>query len=159
MNPDLDLALERVIKAPRATVWHAWTDPSAFATWWLPAPLHCRVDRLEVRPGGGMVTRMSEDGGVFVPHMDACFVVVEEMERLVFTNALDSGRRPTRPAPVAMTAEITFGEHPDGTAYRIVVQHGDPADRARHEELGFEDGWGSVAAQLAAVAEGATLPA
>jgi uncharacterized protein YndB with AHSA1/START domain len=35
------------------------------------------------------------------------------------------------------------------------VRHGDPEARARHEELGFEDGWGTVAAQLAAVAEGA----
>lgn len=159
MNPDLDLALERVIKAPRATVWNAWTDPSAFARWWLPAPVQCRVERLEVRPGGAMVTSMSEDGDAFVPHLDACFLVVDELERLVFTNTIDSGWRPALPAPVAMTAEITFAEHPDGTDYRIVVRHGDPADRARHEELGFADGWGTVAAQLAAVAEGVTANA
>ena len=52
-----------------------------------------------------------------------------------------------------MTAEITLGDHPDGTDYRVIVRHGDPAARARHEELGFSDGWGSVTAQLAAVAE------
>ncbi|MCD2189302.1 SRPBCC domain-containing protein [Actinomycetospora soli] len=155
MNPDLDLVLERIIRAPRATVWHAWTDPSAFARWWLPAPTRCRVDRLEVRPGGAMVTSMSEDGDTFVPHSDACFLVVDELERLVFTNAIDSGWRPALPAPVPMTAEITFGDHPEGTAYRAVVRHADPVDRARHEELGFAEGWGSVAAQLAAVAEGA----
>jgi uncharacterized protein YndB with AHSA1/START domain len=154
VNPDLDLALERVIKAPRATVWNAWTDPAAFARWWLPAPMQCRVERLDVRPGGGLVTSMSDDGAAFVPHLDACFLVVDELDRLVFTNAIDSAWRPAAPAPVAMTAEITFAEHPDGTDYRIVVRHGDPADRARHEELGFADGWGSVAAQLAAVAEG-----
>ena len=153
MNPDLDLALERVIKASRTTVWNAWTDPSAFARWWIPAPTRCRVDRLEVRPGGGMVTSMSEDGEVFVPHSDACFLVVDELERLVFTNAIDSAWRPAAPAPVAMTAEVTFADHPDGTDYRIVVRHGDPADRARHEELGFADGWWSVAEQLASVAE------
>jgi uncharacterized protein YndB with AHSA1/START domain len=155
VNPELDLAMDRVIKAPPATVWKAWTDPAAFSRWWLPAPLHCRVERLDVRPGGGLVTSMSEDGSVFVPHADACFLVVEEGRRLVFTNAVDSAWRPAAPAPVAMTAEITLVEHPDGTEYRALVRHGDPEARARHEELGFDDGWSTVAAQLAAVAEGA----
>ncbi|AVT36393.1 SRPBCC domain-containing protein [Plantactinospora sp. BB1] len=153
MNPDLDLTLERVIRAPRAVVWRAWTDPSRFAKWWLPAPTLCRVDRLEVRPGGGLVTRMSDDGVEFVPHMDASFLVVDELERIVFTNAIDSGWRPTQPAPVPMTAEITLSDHPDGTDYRILLRHGDPAARARHEELGFADGWGSVTKQLAGLAE------
>ena len=82
MNPDLDLALQRVIKAPRATVWNAWTDPSAFARWWLPAPMRCRVERLEVRPGGALVTSMSEDGvAAYVPHSDACFLVVDDLDR------------------------------------------------------------------------------
>ena len=29
---------------------------------------------------------MSDDGDVFVPHLDACFLVVDEYERIVFTN-------------------------------------------------------------------------
>ena len=33
MNPDLDLTLQRVIRAPRTTVWHAWTDPAQLARW------------------------------------------------------------------------------------------------------------------------------
>lgn len=153
MNPDLDLTLERVIRAPREAVWNAWTDPAQFAQWWLPAPMHCRVDRLEVRPGGAMVTRMSEDGIEFVPHLDASVLVVGERERIVFTNAIDSARRPADPQPVAMTADITLADHADGTEYRVVVRHGDPTSRKRHEELGFYDGWGAVTAQLAEVAE------
>jgi uncharacterized protein YndB with AHSA1/START domain len=154
-DPELDLTLERVIRAPRAAVWAAWTDPARFAQWWLPAPTVCRVDRLEVRPGGGLVTSMSDDGEKFAPHMDATFLLVEELERIVFTNAIDGSWRPVNPMPVPMTAEITLGDHPDGTDYRLVVRHGDPVDRARHEELGFFDGWGFVTGQLAAVAEGA----
>ncbi|QFG23843.1 SRPBCC domain-containing protein [Actinomadura sp. WMMB 499] len=154
MNPDLDLALDRIIRAPRATVWRAWTDPSRLERWWVPAPSHCRVDRLDVRPGGAFVTRLSDDGAAFVPHLDACFLAVDELERLVFTNAVDGTWGPASPDPVAMTAEIRLADHPDGTDYRIVVRHADPEARARHEKLGFAEGWGTVAAQLAALAEG-----
>lgn len=153
MNPDLDLVVHRVIRAPRATVWAAWTDPDRFAQWWLPAPTVCRVDRLDVRPGGALVTRMSDDGVDFVPHMDVTFLVVEDLERIVFTNTVDSSWRPVPPAPVHLTAEVVLADHADGTDYRVVVRHGDPASRTRHEELGFFDGWGSVTKQLAAVAE------
>ncbi|PZG45250.1 polyketide cyclase [Spongiactinospora gelatinilytica] len=153
MNPDLDLTLERVIRAPRAIVWSAWTDPAHFAKWWVPAPAVCAVDRLDVRPGGGLVTRLSDDGKEFVPHMNASFLLVEELERIVFTNAIDSAWRPADPAPVPMTAEIALSDHPDGTDYRIIVRHGDPAARARHEKLGFSAGWGSVTGQLAGFAE------
>ncbi|MFS8198290.1 SRPBCC domain-containing protein [Streptomyces sp. CWNU-52B] len=153
MNPDLDLALERIIRAPRATVWSAWTDPSRLEQWWVPAPSRCRVDRLELRPGGAFVTRLSDDGAEFVPHLDACFLAVDELQRIVFTNAIDSTWRPMRPAPVSMTATIMLHDHPDGTDYRMVVRHGDPESRAQHEKLGFADGWGTVAGQLAEFAE------
>jgi uncharacterized protein YndB with AHSA1/START domain len=112
-----------------------------------------RVDRLDVRPGGGFVTRMSDDGADFVPHTDAVFLVVEEGRRLVFTNAVTSAWRPAAPEPVAMTAEIVLDDHPDGTDYRVVVRHGSPEVRARHEELGFFEGWGSVTAALAELVE------
>jgi uncharacterized protein YndB with AHSA1/START domain len=157
VNPDLDLTLQRVIRAPRAAVWRAWTDPEHLARWWVPAPAVARVDRLEARPGGAFVTRISDDGVEFAPHIDALFLVVDDRERLVFTNAIDSGWRPTRPDPVAMVAEIVLRDHPEGTDYQVVVRHGDPAARARHEEIGFFDGWGSVTGQLAAFVEGAAV--
>ncbi|NRQ37006.1 polyketide cyclase [Nonomuraea sp. NN258] len=154
LDPELDLALERVIRAPRATVWRAWTDPSRLERWWIPAPSRCRVERLDVRPGGAFVTSLSDDGTAFVPHLDACFLAVDELERIVFTNAVDSAWRPANPVPVAMTATITLDDHPDGTEYRIVARHGDPDTRAHHEKLGFHAGWGTVTAQLAEFAEG-----
>jgi uncharacterized protein YndB with AHSA1/START domain len=158
LDPDLDLQLDRVIGAPRARLWQAWTDPDQLARWWVPAPTACRVDHLDVVPGGAFVTTMSDDGISFGPHLDACFVVVDPGERIVFTNALDSRWRPADPAPVAMTAEITFRDHPDGTDYRVVVRHADARSRMHHEELGFADGWGTVTAQLAAITEGPEEP-
>ncbi|MDS1113655.1 SRPBCC domain-containing protein [Gordonia westfalica] len=154
IDPELDLTLQRIIRAPRQRIWDAWTRPEQLAKWWTPSPTVTRVDRLEPRPGGALVTQMSEDGETFIPHMDAVFLVVDATERLVFTNAIDSSWRPAKPAPVPMTAEITFAEHTDGTEYSVVVRHGNPSDRDRHHELGFYDGWGSVTAALAELVEG-----
>ncbi|WP_427895977.1 SRPBCC domain-containing protein [Kribbella sp. GL6] len=153
-DPELDLVVERLIRAPRAKVWRAWSDPERFARWWVPAPAVCRVRRLELRPGGAMVTELSEDGTAFGPHLDASFLVVEELERLVFTNAIDSRWRPADPEPLLMTAEVSLAEHAEGTDYRVVVRHGSAAARALHEDLGFADGWGTVTKQLAAAVEG-----
>lgn len=90
-NADLDLTISRIIRAPRASVWHAWTDKAAFEQWWIPTPALCRVVAMDIRPGGAFKTRMSEDGGDFGPHLNACFLAVEEQERIVFTNALTGG--------------------------------------------------------------------
>jgi uncharacterized protein YndB with AHSA1/START domain len=150
-NPDLDLTISRIIKAPRPVVWSAWTDPASIQQWWIPAPARCRVVDMDLRPGGAFVTQMSEGGGAFGPHLSACFLAVDDLERIVFTNALVGGWRPAEKP--FMTAIITFEDHPMGTDYVAHVMHKDNADRNRHEELGFYDGWGTVAEQLAALAE------
>lgn len=155
MNPDLDLELSRIIRAPRSAVWRAWTDPEELRQWFVPAPTMLRVDRLDARPGGGLVTSLSDDGATWESHIDAVFLVVEENARLVWTNAVDSEWRPRRPQPVPLTAEIRLLEHAEGTDYRVIVRHGERGDRDRHAELGFFDGWGSVTAQLAELVESA----
>lgn len=150
-SPDLDLTMSRIIKAPRAAVWAAWTDPRRFEQWWIPAPATCRVAAMDLRAGGAFETLMSEGGSAFSPHLDACFLAVDPAERIVFTNMLVGG---WRPAPRGfITAVITLKDHPLGTEYGAYVMHKDGADRAKHEELGFHDGWGTVAAQLAALVE------
>lgn len=150
-NPDLDLTLARVIKAPRAAVWRAWTDPASFAQWWVPAPAKCKVVEMDLRPGGAFMTQISENGGAFGPHMNACFLAVDERERIVFTNALTGGWRPAEQPFI--TAIITLRDHPLGTDYFAHVMHKNAADRDMHEELGFNDGWGTVVEQLATLVE------
>jgi uncharacterized protein YndB with AHSA1/START domain len=151
LNPDLDLTISRVIKAPRAAIWSAWTDPKKFERWWIPEPALCKVVEMDVRPGGGLVTEISENGGDFSPHLSACFLAVDEGRRIVFTNALTSGWRPAEQA--FMTAIITLADHPDGTDYAAHVMHKSNADRNMHAEMGFYDGWGTVIGQLARLVE------
>jgi uncharacterized protein YndB with AHSA1/START domain len=158
VDPELDLTLQRIIRAPRRSVWDAWTDPRQLERWWLPAPTRCRVERLEPRRGGALVTTMSDDGTTFTTHLDACSLVVDEFDRLVFTNAIDNAWRPATGSPVPMTAEVTLLDHPDGTDYRVLVRHGDPRARVRHEDLGFEHGWGAVCDQLVELVESGVRP-
>ena len=150
-DPSRDLTVSRRIKAPRAAVWSAWADRASFEQWWVPAPAKCKVLEMELSPGGSFVTQISEDGSDFTPHMNACFLAVDDLERLVFTNALVGGWRPAEQPFI--TAVITFKDHPDGTDYAAHVMHKSNADRNMHEEMGFYDGWGTVVGQLTKLVE------
>jgi hypothetical protein len=55
--------------------------------------------------------------------------------------------------PRIMTAIIALEDHPLGTDYVAHVMHKNNADRNKHEEMGFYDGWGTVTEQLANLAE------
>ena len=151
IDPERDLTIERFIRAPRSAIWEAWTQPSKFEQWWVPEPAKCRAVHFDVVPGGPLVTEISEDGRPFAPHMNACFVLVEPERRLIFTDALLGG---WRPAPSSfITAEITLKSVDGGTQYAARVMHTDRAQRDKHAELGFYDGWGTVIGQLAKFVE------
>lgn len=150
-HPELDLTISRTIKAQRSAVWDAWTDPKSFEQWWVPAPAVCRVREMDLRPGGSFRTEISQDSSEYGPHITGCFLAVDQLERIVFTDALLAGWRPAETAFV--TALITMQDHPDGTAYTATAMHRNLADRDRHEQLGFHDGWGAVVSQLAELVE------
>ncbi|MET4159742.1 SRPBCC family protein [Agromyces sp. PvR057] len=150
-HPELDLTVSRIIRAPRRAVWNAWTDPRAFEQWWVPAPEVCRVLEMDLRPGGAFRTEFSQDGAEFGPHISACFLAVDDLERIVWTDALVAGWRPAEASFV--TAVIRMRDHPDGTEYTATAMHGTAADRDRHDQLGFHDGWGTVTRQLAELVE------
>jgi uncharacterized protein YndB with AHSA1/START domain len=155
-SPDLDLVVSRIIRAPRSAVWNAWADPASFEQWWVPAPTICRVREMELRAGGAFRTEISENSLQFGPHITGCFLAVDEFERIVYTDALVAGWRPAETSFV--TAVITLADHPDGTEYTATAMHRNAADRDRHEELGFHDGWGTVIGQLAALVESGDAP-
>jgi uncharacterized protein YndB with AHSA1/START domain len=151
LDPQLDLSLTRIIAAPPSAIWSAWTDPAKFEQWWVPAPQICRVKEMDLCPGGAFLTEISEDGGAFAPHITGCFLAVDELERIVYTDALVAGWRPAERSFV--TAVIALEEHPDGTQYTATAMHRNRTDRDEHERLGFHDGWGTVAGQLAELVE------
>jgi uncharacterized protein YndB with AHSA1/START domain len=63
------LVIERVIKAPVATVWGAWMNPDSLPKWWGPDGFSCRTSRIDLRAGGEWVFDMiAADGTVFPNH-------------------------------------------------------------------------------------------
>jgi uncharacterized protein YndB with AHSA1/START domain len=151
INTELDLITSRVIRAPRSAVWKAWSTASMFEKWWIPAPALCKVVKMDLKPGGAFETHISESSGPFSPHLSGCFLDIIEGERIVFTNALTGGWRPAEQP--FMTAIITFADHDNGTFYSARAMHKNNADKLMHDELGFQDGWGTVTAQLARLVE------
>ncbi|MCD4662696.1 SRPBCC domain-containing protein, partial [Agrobacterium sp.] len=76
---------------------------------------------------------------------------VDDGERLVFTDALTAGFRPS--AQPFLTAVMQFRDHPEGMEYVAYAMHRNPGDRDKHAEMGFFDGWNTVADQLAQLVE------
>ncbi|MDR7059190.1 MULTISPECIES: SRPBCC family protein [unclassified Sphingopyxis] len=148
-----ELTISRHIAAPPSAVWDAWSDPAKLARWWIPAPIECRIVTLDLRPGGGFVTQMREEAAAdFQPHVDGCFLEAIPEQRIVFTTVLTEGWQPAEPW-LAMTAILTFEAKDGGTLYSARVLHKTPEDSAKHEEMGFHDGWGTVLGQLAELLE------
>jgi uncharacterized protein YndB with AHSA1/START domain len=142
-----ELTITRLIHAPPALVWEAWSRPEHLAQWWIPAPLECQVVKLDLRPGGGFETRMREGAGEFVPHVEGCFLEVVPQSRLVFTTVLREGWQPIDPW-LAITAILSMEAEGRGTRYSARVLHKSPAEAQKHDEMGFQQGWGTALDQL-----------
>ena len=107
----------------------------------------CDVD---LRPGGVFRTVMRGPEGQEVDSA-GCYLEVSEHQRLVFTDALGPGYRPT--GEPFMTAVVTMTPEGPGTRYRAVAKHATSDVRRKHEEMGFHEGWGTALDQLVDVAK------
>ena len=143
-----ELVLTRVIDAPREKVFKAWTDPELLKQWFAPFPWTTPRAELDVRPGGANLIVMRDPDGNEFPNRGVYLEVVEN-ERLVVTDAYTKAWEPSEKP--FMTAVLTFENEGGKTRYTARVRHWTVADREAHENLGFHEGWGQCADQLAAL--------
>jgi uncharacterized protein YndB with AHSA1/START domain len=149
-----DLILERTLDAPIELVWEAYTNPEHIKQWFAPKPYEITECELDLRPGGIFRIRMVGPDGFDTGHgVPGCVLEVVDREKLTWTSALGPGYRPNLSGEgcesFPFTAVVTFADAGNGkTAYRAVALHKDVADREKHEQMGFNEGWGSVAGQL-----------
>jgi uncharacterized protein YndB with AHSA1/START domain len=144
-----ELVLTRILNAPRASVYRAWTDPELLKKWFAPLPWTTPKAVMDVRPGGSSLIVMRSPEGQEFPNRGVYLDVVKN-ERLVFTDAFVSAWEPSEKA--FMVGTISFEDHNGGTRYTARVQHWSAGDRDAHEKMGFFDGWGRCTDQLAALA-------
>jgi uncharacterized protein YndB with AHSA1/START domain len=152
-DPSLDLVLERVVDVRPELVWRAWTEPEHLKRWFTPAPWTTVACTIDLRPGGRFATTMRPPEGQEMPN-EGCYLEIVENRRLVWTDGLGPGYRPA--SKPFMTAMILLEPAGSGTRYTAIAMHADEADRERHEEMGFHEGWSTALDQLVALAR--TLP-
>ncbi len=76
-NSDRELVLTRLIDAPRAKLYKAWTDPVLLKQWFAPLPYPTPVAELDVRPGGANFMVMRGPDGKDMPMRGVYLEVVE----------------------------------------------------------------------------------
>lgn len=148
IETDRDLVLTRLIDAPRAKLYAAWTQPDLLKQWFAPLPYTTPIAELDVRPGGANKITMRGPDGVDMPNRGVYLEVVPN-ERLVFTDAYTEAWAPSEKP--FMTVILTFEEEAGRTRYTARVRHWTVEDREAHEKMGFHEGWGICADQLEAL--------
>ncbi len=147
IDPKLDLVLERDVDVPVELVWKAWTTPASLKEWFVPKPWSITNVEIDLRPGGVFATTMRSPDGEEFPNV-GCYLEVVPNQRLVFTDTLLPGYRPSAKPYFSAVLELT--PNGNGTRYKAIAIHGDEANRKSHEEMGFHDGWGTVVTQMVA---------
>ena len=142
-----ELSITRFIDAPPEVVYRVWTERTG--EWWAPKPYATPVVEFDLRPGGRDFTLMKAPDGTEMPN-EGVFLEVVPNRKIVMTDAFRHGWIPQE---AFMVAIVTFDPEGSGTRYTARVLHWSEEALKRHEEMGFHEGWGIVAGQLAEIAE------
>ena len=149
-SAELELSLTRLIDAPRAALYRAWTDPEILPKWFCPRPWTVSKAELDVRAGGSSLVVMNGPDGEVFPNRGLYLEIVEN-ERVVFTNLFERAWEPVAKSdalPFFFVGIITFEDDGGRTRYTARVRHWSAADCEAHEKMGFHEGWGKATDQL-----------
>lgn len=145
LDPKTDLSFTRSLAAPRMLLWQCWTSPEHIPQFFIPRPHRVTACEIDLRVGGRFNTTFEVEGQIMENH--GVYLEVVEGEKLVFTDGYSEGWKPA-PDPF-MTAILEFADDGGGgTRYTATARHRSSEARTQHEEMGFFDGWGTVATQL-----------
>lgn len=137
-----ELMIERVIDAPVATVWQAWTQH--YAEWFVPRPWTLEVVENDLRTGGRSALVMrGPDGEENL--LEGIYLEVVPQQRIVSTDALTAGWIPAEPFLVRIDE---FADAAGRTRYTARARHWSAETRDRHAAMGFEAGWNAATDQL-----------
>lgn len=89
-----EIRILRVLNAPRARVFGAWSNPEQLASWWGPKDFTSTIHEFNLKPGGRWRIDMHGPDGVDYTN-ESVFVEVVEPERIVFQNVSSPAFRMT----------------------------------------------------------------
>lgn len=108
------LEVSKVIRASRAAVFAAWTDPEQIVQWWGAGGVTCTDAELDVVPGGHYrIANLTPDGHTM--WISGSFAIVEPPTRLVYTWAVEPHDDPDGFSRV----EVRFDELAEGTMVTV----------------------------------------
>ena len=145
------LQIERHINAKPDVVWQVMTE--RMEEWWCPKPWRVEIIEQDWRPGGRSAMVMRGPEGEEMPQ-EGVFLEVIPGQRFVTTDAYSVGWMPQEPFMTGFWEVVPDG---DGTLYRAGARHWQEETMRNHEAMGFIDGWGVCADQLAALCEGRSI--
>lgn len=145
-----ELMLTRLIDAPREKLYRCWAEPELLKQWFAPRPYTVPVVKTEMRVGGANLIVMKSPDGQEMP-LPGTYLEIVPNEKLVFTDAYTGDWKPS--GKPFMTVAITFADEDGKTRYTARVSHWSKEDRDAHEQMGFHQGWGLCADQLAELAK------
>lgn len=144
---EFELVLERIFDAPPEKVFRAWADQDLLKQWFVPKPWTLASVDQDMRPGGRANLVMADPEGNEYPNTGV-FLEIVPNRKIVTTDAFTEGWVPS--GKPFMVAETTFEPMPGGkTRYTARAMHWNAESKAEHETMGFHEGWGATADQLA----------
>lgn len=107
-TPDTDrqITITRVINAPVARVWEAWTTPAHLINWWGPDGFTNTFHEIDIREGGVWRFMMHGPDGTDYPNKIVYKEIVKH-ERLVYEHSDDTGRPSGEPHSEAGENPVT----------------------------------------------------
>lgn len=142
-DPETDILITRVFKAPRELVWRVWTEPAHIERWFGPKGFTTRVEELDMRVGGTSRYVMTGPDGNEYPGKGV-FLEIVPMERIVTTDEFGDDFPGGTDLPSGMVLTCDFEDIGEHTRVTIRISHPTPEDRRKHEAMGVVDGWGST---------------
>lgn len=125
------IAVTRVIGAPRALVFHAFTDPENIHRWWGPDGFTTTTQAIAIHPGGAWRFIMhGPDGTDYDNHI--IYTAIDPTERLTYTHVeAADGTTPV------FHSTITFADEDGGGRTRVTMSVLLPTQAIRDQVAGY----------------------
>jgi uncharacterized protein YndB with AHSA1/START domain len=145
-----ELLLVREIAATPEQLYRCWAEPELLMQWFCPKPWQVVKAEYDMCTGGNSLIVMRGPEGQEHPNPGVYLEVIPN-RKIVFTDAYTRAWEPS--AKPFFTCTVTFEDLGGGrTLYKARAVHWTAADKQAHEAMGFHEGWGKAADQLAELA-------